>query len=70
MNDNDISVDDVARQVNKSRAEWLERVLTYLRTTGVPDDEIQIQDHPDLRTVVWVRSEPKFECKIQFEDEQ
>ena len=69
MNDNDISIDDVARRVNKSRTEWLERVLAYLRATGVLDDGIEVQDHPDLRTVVLVHGEPKYECTIRFEEQ-
>lgn len=54
-----------ARQVIEKKAEWLEDVLAGLLTAGVRMNEIEVQEHPGLRTVVLVRGEPKYEFNIK-----
>lgn len=57
-------MDETVREAIKSRADWLEDVLAGLLINGVRREDIEIQEHPDCRTVVAVRGEPKYEWRI------
>jgi hypothetical protein len=47
----------------QSRAAWLEALLAELLSSDIPSEDIEIQDHPDCRTVVCIRGVPRHEWK-------
>lgn len=53
-----------------SKLEWLEDIVAGLMAAGCTKEEIQIQEHPNCRTVVCVRGVPKYEWKIENENER
>lgn len=62
-----MQIENIAAKVIKEREEWLERVLFGLLAGGFKKDEIEVQQHPDLVTVVTVRGNPKYRYQILFE---
>lgn len=61
----EMSVREIAREVTKRRAEWLEDVLAGLLSNGVAKDEIAVEEHPD-KCVVRVRGEARYERRLRF----
>lgn len=59
-------IDDWVRRAAMSRAIWLEGILKNLLSTDMPTEDIEIQEHPDHRTVVAIRGVPRYEWKIAF----
>jgi len=58
------NIDCIARSISDAKANWLEDVLAGLLSAGVAENEIAIQHHPDNRTIVLVRGEPKYEWAV------
>jgi hypothetical protein len=59
-------LEDWMQEAANRRMDWLESVLAKLLNDGVPKEDIQIQEHPDLVTVVAVRGEPMCQFQIKF----
>ena len=57
---------EAIQRTAEEKLEWLEDIIAGLMAAGVREDEIQIQEHPDLRTVVCVRGEPKYQFRINL----
>lgn len=49
----------------RNRADWLEDVIAGLMAAGVKQNEIEINDYPNGRTIVTVRGEPKYQWKLE-----
>lgn len=60
----DRTTDDVAKALTKDRGEWLEDVLAGLLAAGVPQVDIEVQEHPSNVTRVAVRGEVKYEWRV------
>ena len=59
------AIAELTRRVMEKKAEWLEDILAGLLTNSVQMWEIQVQHHPDSRTVVVVRGVPLYEWRLQ-----
>jgi len=57
------SVTQITNDVARSRAQWLERHIGDLLAAGVRQSDIEIQEHPNMRTVISVRGVPSFEWR-------
>jgi hypothetical protein len=47
--------------LTRKRAQWLHGLLVELLSSDIPSDDIQIQEHADLRTIVVIRGVPRHE---------
>lgn len=56
---------EAMEQARQEKANWLEDVVSGLLVNGVQQKEIEIQEHPEMVTVVLVRGLPKYEYKIR-----
>ena len=61
-----MSRDDYVASAIRSRADWLEDVLAGLLSSGVAREEIEVQEHPDHRTVIVVRGVAKYEWQLKL----
>lgn len=57
------AIDAIVSCIIKERAGWLEDIAAGLIINGLRPDEVEIQEHPDGRTVVAVRGVPKYEFR-------
>ena len=61
-----MSRDDYVASAIRSRADWLDAILAGLLSNGVTRGEIEVQEHPDNRTVVVVRGVAKYEWQLKL----
>lgn len=64
----DTMMKSITEQIVAARMEWLERHLQHLVVEGTALSEIQIQMHPEGRTVIAVRDVPRFQWSIKYPD--
>jgi hypothetical protein len=50
-------------------ANWLDDIIAGLLINGVPKEDIEIERHPDLSTVVVVRGVPRYKFNLVTCDE-
>ena len=57
----------IAREITSANAAWMETHLAELLAAGVLQSEIEVQIHPNMRTVIVVRGVPAFEWIVKLD---
>jgi hypothetical protein len=59
-----MTIDDYVREASLARAKSIDHALRSLLLKGVRASDIDVQEHPDNRTVITVNGVPKYEIKV------